>query len=289
VSTYPVNGSTNFYYRDAIEFRLSAEDPTAEVVTDIPGEQYTSENGRTILFVPTQALEPLTTYSVGLDYCHGTPSIEFTTSELGGEIASMEEIEGNTYMFYLDGAVYTSGGAVAKALLAVFNKSVLIQILEVDESSIDMRGAVGESINGVVEQDVCYRTIDLSELGIESADFYYEDAELVMDFYQTELSFLNLLMSGTFAPDGSWIGGVSLLANVDVRGISETIGLGDADDICTYAKELDSPCEPCSSDDKAYCILIAAEKISATAVGIDLSQIEENNSFDECIDEEEDQ
>ena len=31
VSTYPVNGSSNFYYRDAIEFRLSAEDPSAEL------------------------------------------------------------------------------------------------------------------------------------------------------------------------------------------------------------------------------------------------------------------
>ena len=42
VATYPVDGSSNFYYRDAIEFYLSTPDSTAEVVTDIDGEQYTS-------------------------------------------------------------------------------------------------------------------------------------------------------------------------------------------------------------------------------------------------------
>ena len=287
VATYPVDGSTNFYYRDAVEFYLSDADPTAVVDTEIAGEQYTSEDGKTILFVPDQALDPLTEYEIGLDFCHGNPSISFTTSELGSEIASFNEIEGNTYVFHLEAARYTAGGEVAAALLAIFNKDILIQILEINTASIAMRGAVGESIGGVVEQDICYRTIDLEELGVDSADFYYEDAELVMDFYHTELSFLNLLLSGTFAPDGTWIGGVSLFANVDVRGLSETLGLGTADDICTYANELDSPCQPCSNDDEEYCIYIAAEKISATAIDLDLERIEENNSFEECIVEEE--
>ena len=71
VATYPVDGSSNFYYRDAVEFYLSSPDPTATVMTDIDGEQYTSEDGKTILFVPSQALEPVTEYEVGLDYCHG--------------------------------------------------------------------------------------------------------------------------------------------------------------------------------------------------------------------------
>ena len=283
VATYPVDGSSNFYYRDAIEFYLSSPDPTAVVLTEIDGEQYTSEDGKTILFVPNQALDPVTDYEVGLDYCHGNPTISFTTSELGSEIASFDTIEGNTYLFHLDAARYTTGGEVAQALLAIFNKDILIQILEMTNSTIAMRGAVGESIGGEVEQDICYRTIDLEELGVDSADFYYEDAELVMDFYHTELAFLNLLLSGTFAPDGSWIGGVSLYANVDVRGLSETLGLGTADDICSFAKELESPCQPCSTDDAAYCITIAAEKISATAVNMDLEKIELNNSFEECV------
>jgi hypothetical protein len=255
-------------------------------MTDIEGEQYTSEDGKTILFVPSQALEPVTEYEVGLDYCRGMPTISFTTSELGSEIASFDTIEGNTYIFHLDAARYTTGGEVAQALLAIFNKEVLIQILEIADTSIAMRGAVGESLNGEVEQDICYRTLDLEELGVDSADFYYEDAELVMDFYHTELSFLNLLMSGTFAPDGSWIGGVSLFANIDVRGLSQTLGLGTADDICAFARELESPCEPCSTDNEDYCITIAAEKISATSLNIDLEQIELNNSFEECVVEE---
>ena len=40
-ATYPVDGSSNFYYRDAIEFYLSSPDPSARVMTDIEGEQYT--------------------------------------------------------------------------------------------------------------------------------------------------------------------------------------------------------------------------------------------------------
>ena len=129
VATYPIDGSTNFYYRDTIEFMLSDPDPTAEVATDIIGEQYTSEDGKTILFVPDQALSPLTEYEVGLNYCHGSPSISFTTSELGSEIASFDTIEGNTYLLHLDAARYTRGGDVARALLAIFNKEILIQII----------------------------------------------------------------------------------------------------------------------------------------------------------------
>jgi len=286
VSTYPADGATNFYYRDAVEFYLSDADPTAKVISEIEGEQYVSEDGLTILFLPDQALEPLTTYQVGLDYCHGSPSISFTTSELGGEITSLEDVEGNTYVFNLDHARYTSGEQAAKALLAIFNKEVLIQILEATENSIAMRGAVGETIDGVVGQDLCYRTLDLADLGVESADFYYEDAELIIDFYETELSFLNLWLSGTFAPDGSWIGGVSLVANVDVRGISETMGLGTPEDICTFSAELDAECQPCSNDGEAFCIEIAAEKISAVAVNLDIQEIEENDSFEECLQEE---
>jgi hypothetical protein len=286
-STYPADGSTNFYYRDSVEFFLSDADPTAKVITEIDGNQYVSEDGKTILFVPDQALEPLTTYEVGLDYCHGSPSISFTTSELGGEITSLEDVEGNTYVFNLDHARYTSGEQAAKALLAIFNKEVLIQILEATENSVSMRGAVGETVDGIVEQDLCYRTLDLAEFGVENADFSYEDSELIIDFYETELSFLNLWLSGTFAPDGSWIGGVSIVANVDVRGLTESMGLGSADDICTFAEGLGAPCESCSNDGEAYCIEIAAEKISALAVDVDIEKIEENDSFEECLPEEE--
>jgi hypothetical protein len=285
-STYPADGATDFYYRDAIEFYLSDPDSTATVVSDIDGDQFTSEDGKTILFVPSQALEPLSTYEVGLDFCHGQPSISFTTSELGGAITSLSDVEGNTYVFNLAHARYTQGGQAAKALLAIFNKDVLIQILEATESTIAMRGAVGETIEGTVEQDICYRTMDLAELGVESANFSYEDSELIIDFYETELSFLDLWLSGTFAPDGSWIGGVSLVAKVDVRGLSETMGLGEADEICTFAEGINAPCEPCSTDGASYCIAIAAEKISATAVDLDLQQIEENNAFEECLPED---
>jgi len=286
-STYPTAGATNFYYRDAIEFYLSDADPTAVIVTDIVGEQYFSEDGTTILFVPDLPLEPLTEYEVGLDYCHGTPSISFTTSELGGDIVSLDELEGKTYLFNLEHARYSAGGEVAEALLAIFNKDILIQILEATQESIALRGAVGESIDGQAAQDICYRTLDLSDLGIASADFTYEDAELVIDFYETELSFLDLWLSGTFAPDASWIGGVSFIAKVDVRALSETLGMGDADDICIYSGELGAGCQPCSSDGESYCIEIAAEKLSATAVDLELQKIEVNNSFEECVEEEE--
>jgi hypothetical protein len=286
-STFPATGATDFYYRDTIEFYLSDADPTAIVFSEIQGDQYTSDDGKTILFVPSEALEPLTTYEIGLDYCHGKPTISFTTSELGGEIVSLGDVEGNTYVFNLAHARYTQGGQAAKALLAIFNKDVLIQILEATQNSIAMRGAVGETIDGVVEQDLCYRTLDLADFGIESADFSYQDSELTIDFYETELSFLDLWLSGTFAPDGSWIGGVSLVANVDVRGITDTMGLGNADEICTLSESLGAPCNPCSSDSAAYCIAIAAEKISATAVNLDLQWIEENDSFEECLPEEE--
>jgi hypothetical protein len=286
-STFPANGATDFYYRDTIEFYLSDADPTATVFSEIEGSQYTSEDGKTILFVPSEALDPLTTYEIGLDYCHGKPTISFTTSELGGEIVSLAEVEGNTYVFNLAHARYTQGGQAAKALLAIFNKEVLIQILEATQSTIAMRGAVGETIEGVVEQDICYRTLDLADFGIESADFSYQDSELTIDFYETELSFLDLWLSGTFAPDGSWIGGVSIVANVDVRGLTDTMGLGDADEICTLSESLGAPCDSCSNDGASYCIAIAAEKISATAVDVDLQKIEENDSFEECLPEEE--
>jgi hypothetical protein len=286
-STFPANGATDFYYRDTIEFRLSDPDPTAKVLTQIEGEQFTSDDGKTILFVPSQGLGPLTTYEIGLDYCHGKPTISFTTSELGGAIASLAEVEGNTYVFNLAHARYTQGGQAAKALLAIFNKDVLIQIREATDTTISMRGAVGETIDGIVEQDICYRTIDLADFGVESADFSYEESELTIDFYETELSFLDLWISGTFAPDGSWIGGVALVAKVDVRGLTETMGLGEPDEVCTFAEGLGAPCEPCSNDGESYCISISVEKISATAVDVDLQKIEENDSFEECLPDEE--
>ena len=85
------------HYRQHVEFHLSAPVDEATVVTDVPGFQWQSDDGRTIGYTLGHQLEPSTQYRMALSYCGGEPEITFTTSNHGVPLADANALLGATY------------------------------------------------------------------------------------------------------------------------------------------------------------------------------------------------
>jgi len=88
----------------------------------------------------------------------------------------------------------------------------------------------------------------------------------------------HLMVTGTFAPDGSYFGGATLAGEVDAREVASMIpDVESADDVCDLTKSFGAPCEPCSSDSQPYCLSLVADSIVAAEVpGLTLTEITED-------------
>ena len=75
-------------------------------------------------------------------------------------------------------------------------------------------------------------------------------------------------LSGDFAPDGSYIDGVTLIGSIDTRPLVPLLGDETAaeDAICVLAATLNIQCEACSDGSGDFCLSLEADSISAPLV-----------------------
>ena len=197
-STWPANGSTTAHYRQHIEFYLSAPVKEAEILTDIPGSQWMNDEGTVVGFTPDADLEASTTYDIGLSYCGGTPNISFTTSSHGAAVTDLGSMVGNTFYADLSTIRFTSGGSVSDILLSIFDRGVLVQVLDIVDNSLSFRFGVAKIDTGFPEQDTCYRTLDQSDVDFSTNPlFTYATDLLQFDAFLTQLSLRDFILEGS--------------------------------------------------------------------------------------------
>lgn len=272
------------YYRDPIVFRLSEPDPTAVVVTDIVGVSTFEDDGATVVFTPEGNLSASTQYTIGLSYCYGEPEIEFTTSHYGSTLEASTDLLGSAYSLEFTGGEYTIGEDAGELLNAVFTRPLLLELVTVGEATMDMRLAVGKP--GVVPhvQDTCGRTITLRSVSLNRLPFISGGVE---DFefgaHGGMLRFSSLAFEGTFASDGEAIGGIAYDATMGVPELVELLSdFGDEEDLCSLSVNLGIPCVDCGDGTGDSCISIAAKGIEANVIDVDLIEITEALTHEDC-------
>ena len=288
-STWPDNGSTTAHYRQHVEFHLSAPVDQATVGSDIAGFQWVSDDGLTIGFTPDTELEPSTEYRFTLSYCGGEPEISFTTSNHGVSISDEQSLIGATYYVDLRTIKFFSGGNVSDILLSIFARNVLLQITDASAEALSFRFAVAKESAAVAAQDTCYRTLEQSNVMFDTNPLFTFNTELLeFDAFSAMLRLRSMSLEGSVAPDVLSLAGISFNVVLDVREVTEMMGVDNYEEVCALAGNVGTECEPCVHDDVVACIQVEGTGLTGTLVGGDLIEIGEMNTHEECEKTEQD-
>ena len=285
VETLPTDQATDAYYRGPFEFVLEEAVDTAEVIADFPGVQGLRKEGTVITFTPDPPLEPNTQYTMGLDYCHGTPEISFATGELGLPLED-EDLLGASYVIDLTSGEFLESDLVGTVLTGFFGRNVLVQVVEQEGDSIVFRAAISQTGDrGGLEQDLCRRTQDI-ELDASELPYIQLDLEqLSFGAYEDSLTFYRFALNGTVSPDGSTIGGMQWSVTVSANDMVHILEVDSVDTVCETAAQLGAQCVPCP-EGTDQCITVSGHQVYAEAIEADLDSIAAAGDHPECDDEE---
>ena len=267
VTTTPSSDAVNAYYRGNIEFRLSAADTTATIETDIPGSQSLSADGKTVIWTPSAPLSPSTAYSATLHYCGGDAVLNFTTSELGSDVASGTDLVGKAFALDLLQARIVQPAGIGAVLSQFLTQDILVGVEAVSGNEIQMIGAIGADGASTPTQNYCDPTIPFPAADFSQAPFFsIGPADTTLSVAGFDITIGQLNITGTIAPDASYFGGGTLSGTIDTRPLAPLLDdSGNPGAICDLAVSFGVTCEPCG-DGEPYCLNLVADQIVATGV-----------------------
>jgi hypothetical protein len=240
----------------------------------------------TVYFTPDEILEPSTTYTATLDYCSGSPSIDFTTSSLGASLEGGVDITQQTYRLDLQSGRVVVPEGVGAVLQDYLDFQILVQPTAVENDTISMVGALASEVDNDF-QDYCDPTIDFPVADFSDAPYFQigpQSTTIAVSDYT--LTIENLLISGTIADDGSWFGGATLSGEIDTRPLVPLLFEGEDDEnaICDFILGFGVSCIPCFGDENVpFCLEILAIELEAdTTAGPTVESIEMEDCHEEC-------
>jgi hypothetical protein len=281
VATSPVKGGGPWLYTDPLR-----------VTFDEPGEAATFEivdaDGNPVAFTSTwdkgsdavsldAELTGSTTYTLTVTACGVATTVDFTTSEYGSPLTiDPATLVGNTYLFDLATAEYSQPPGIGSLVALYVSAQVLIGITGVDAPTVGLIGGQGVLDNGMfVQDDVPTFEFDAD---FTASPFFSGSSPLVQIVVDNTYTLYDFAVEGTFAPDGTSIGGARVSMQVDTTNLGDAMNLPDADDpmaVCNFIEDLGIPCETCSGTGKDNCIAIVANWDEAMLVpGLTLVQID---------------
>jgi hypothetical protein len=297
--TFPADGETAAYYRGTIEVKFDdREDDATFTVTDAGGTAVNGTfewSGDTLVMTPSAALMPSTTYTIAIDYSCGNPTTTFTTSEVGGAVQN-DAVLGNTYALALNSGRFVEPEGIGSILEDFIEQDVLIGVLSANPTEIEMVGAIAEEGSDPPGQAECDPTIPFPTADFASNPFFEigpETTTLSVAGYTVTID--DLLISGSFAPDGSYIAGAVLAGTIDTRPLvplldsnadcsddaprccdtdvdpecnpdNDVDGCCDEDQICDLAFQIGVECIACSGDNQNFCLSLYVDSMNAAIV-----------------------
>ncbi len=264
--TLPEDGARDFYWRSALEFRLSAPDPTATVDAPFAGATTRAEDGELLIFQPDAPLSPDTDYTVRLEGCFGTQTIDFRTSSYGRPVADPGGLLGRTYHVDLSDARVVSPPGIGSVLLTYVTTESLLGVTYVSADEVGF--LLGGAARSGTEQDLDVNTVPLPMADYSAAPYATVGPQDVMlDVAGLDLPVYDFYFSGTFAPDGSSIGGGVARGIMDTRPLVPLLDeSGDPSALCDLAASFGGLCEACGADGEPYCLSFVLDQIDAEEV-----------------------
>ena len=272
----------DFYVRGTVDFKFTKDkDEEATVsLADASGAAVTGKNewvGDTIRFTPDAPLNTGSAYEATLTHCGGVADVSFRTGDLGGALEDgPASLTGRTYAVALGEARFVKPEGVGSLLGGLLTQDILIGVTAADEAEISMMGAL--SLEGSLDQDRCEPSIEFPVAAdFTEAPFFSINAdELALSVSDFNVGIKDFTLSGTFAADGSYMGGAVLAGPLDARDLVEAlIGGGileegsDATAVCDLISAFSVNCEACS-DGEEYCLSIHVDQIMADETGSEL-------------------
>ncbi len=284
---WPAAGSTDFYYRGAIEVHLSDADDTAEISMDadgVSGTSWRSDDDKTVFFQPDAPLAPSTPYSYTVSYCTADVVIDFTTSGLGEDIADVDGLVGQVYELDLASGRIVVPEGVGSVLESYLTVQVLLEVLSSGDE-IEFLGAIADEDNPGT-QDFCIQTLEFPEAAdfSDAPYFVIGPATTTISVADYEVTIEDLEISGTFSADGTWFGGAVFAGSIDTRPLAELVGDDEEEDaVCNLVAGFGVSCIECP-DSTPYCLKIRAVDLSAIAVDTDVEEVAVEDCHESCAD-----
>lgn len=274
--TVPVDAAPSAHYRDAVEFHLSDPDPLATVTASFAGEMSTSEDGTIVYYTPSAPLTPNTAYTATLESCAGTTALAFTTSGDGLPLADEGGLVNRTWSFDLAAARIVSPEGMNLVLSTVPQQPLLIGVVALEAGTIDLIEAGSVADAEVQTQDYCLSTTELP--GAEFAESpYFALSAAVATVYVggAPVTVNDMVITGTFAADGTYIAGGKLSGILDTRNMGILVGdEGNPSAACDLMVSAGIRCGDCP-DGERYCLDLQADQILAPEVsGFTISAVD---------------
>ena len=286
--TYPAADSVDFYHRDLVEFHLNKADETAVLsMQGVAGLSSRNDRNDVVTFAPNTPLNPSTSYTVRLDYCTGRAEMSFTTSDLGGSVPA-SVLEGKTYAFDSASGRMVEPEGVGAVLQEYLESGILVSPVEVSGGQVQMLSAAPTQDDSN-QQDFC-RSTRVSAADYSAAPFFeVGPVDLTFPMSGYEIDVEDHFFAGTFAPDGSYIGGITLAGILDTRPLVPLLfeGEDDPNAMCDFLVGFGVSCEACGGDPaETYCLSYRLIDGVAEEVGASLETVETPCTHAQCAETE---
>lgn len=267
IATTPEDGTTDFYYRDAlgVTFSDDASGATIQLLDGAGAEVATTvtwgDGNFQAEVTPVEPLDGNTAYSLHIEVCSYSGDVLFTTSEYGTELAeSAAGLVGNTYVLDLSKADILQPEGLGYLLAAYLTEPILLGVDHADESLIGMVGAQGYKKNDGTYKQVGTDVWIFPDADFTSAPYFAASTpEISIDYSDVAIPIESFSLAGTFAADGSKIGGGWASGLGDTRNMGPLLELGDDPGaVCDLITALGLSCETCA-DGEPYCVFLEVE------------------------------
>jgi hypothetical protein len=268
VSITPADAASNVYYRTDISVLFEAADESATLIVSNAGTEVAGTTmwmGDTMMWQGDAALDSNTAYDVAIDYECGNPATTFTTSEVGATTDSAGLVD-RTYVLDLAGGNFVEPAGVGPLLQTQLTVDILIGVTDATTEAVSMMGAIGVEGATPPEQDLCEEAIDFPAAADFSENPYFAVGPdtTTLSVQGMDIVIDELLISGAFSPDGTYIAGATLAGAIDTRPLVGLIDpAGSPDTICDLVATFGVACEPCSDGTGDYCLTLLVNDISA--------------------------
>lgn len=278
IGGFDPQGGTDWYHRTPPSLWVTMANPDAYSVSLVDEDEVPapvtptwSEDQLKLTLTLDEPLRPDTHYTLRATDCGAQHEVGFKTSTLGLPLTvDPSELVGKTWLMDMINANWVEPGGAEALVQLYFSDPTLLSVQRVDGDLIELMGAAGETdlIGDLVQAPGA--TWDFPTATFAEAPYFASASGLVvLKFQGVGIPIHGAVLAGTFAPDGSAIGGATLEGLGDTSGLGEFLGAGFEDDpyaVCDLAAGLGISCEPCPESGDATCLRMSAQELTGELV-----------------------
>lgn len=266
----PDAGTNNHYWRDPIKLTFTgaaAEPQTRISAVNAAGEGVSlsvawDDAGLNATVEGAGGWPASETITLQVTVCTDESEVSFSTSEYG---APMEmgpaDLVGNTYYFDLGEADYVKPAGLGAIIAIYLSQPLLISVDGATDTTISLLGAQGETdaLTGAIQQDMALPTFGFGTADFTASPYFSATTdELLINYSGYDVPIYDFHIEGTFAADGSSIGGGIATGLGDTRDLGLLLGVGsDPGAVCELATTFGLECSDCP-DGNPWCLDIEA-------------------------------